>query len=224
MSDIPTSKESPPSQPAGMPGANALVYCRKEGEWFQGCGELKERDPSAAVGVGGYGNLYEERRRDIAERKELSQETPARRQQRPDAPQYDAALQSQQLRLREYEEQQYAAGLQKQQQKLLQYEPQQGQPQSQSSPQRRIGPFTQAEVESLPLVRGIQGPRGLSCTLCTEVLFAAGQGTGRRLPCSHMHHQICISRWLSGRDGRPSDRVDSSSQPSCPVCKAEVRA
>ncbi|CAA0840711.1 RING-H2 finger C1A [Striga hermonthica] len=47
---------------------------------------------------------------------------------------------------------------------------------------------------------------GRDCTVCLERL-----GSGKKLHCGHVFHEICISQWLSAHN-------------SCPVCRRKLES
>ncbi|KAG9449107.1 hypothetical protein H6P81_009072 [Aristolochia fimbriata] len=67
-------------------------------------------------------------------------------------------------------------------------------------------PAAEKFVYNLPTV-ATAGGGGSSCTVCMED-FEPERG-GKRLPCSHVFHESCISSWLSLGD-------------SCPLCRYQL--
>jgi len=69
-----------------------------------------------------------------------------------------------------------------------------------------VQPASQAQITSLP-VPSAGEVAGKDCPVCQEDLHA--EDCTRRMPCGHMYHQDCLSRWLHIHN-------------SCPVCRAPI--
>ena len=65
-------------------------------------------------------------------------------------------------------------------------------------------------VISQELVTTNEGEGGLVCAICHEMISFGERG--RQLPCSHIFHYLCITKWFS-----------SHTQISCPLCRDESR-
>ena len=65
-------------------------------------------------------------------------------------------------------------------------------------------------VISQELVTTKEGEGGLFCAICHEMISIGERG--RQLPCNHIFHYWCITKWFS-----------SHTQISCPLCRDESR-
>ena len=80
-----------------------------------------------------------------------------------------------------------------------------------------VQPASQSQIESLP-VPSLTETAGKECPVCQEELKT--EGKMRRMPCGHMYHEECLTRWLQLHNSCPVCRAAISGQParSVPSC------
>ena len=63
-------------------------------------------------------------------------------------------------------------------------------------------------VANLPTVAAVEG---VICSVCVEGFRAEEKrgGRGKQVPCGHVYHETCISKWLSHSN-------------SCPLCRSTI--
>lgn len=82
-----------------------------------------------------------------------------------------------------------------------------------------VQPASQAQITGLP-VPSAGEIEGKECPICQEDLRT--EGNARRMPCGHIYHQDCLSRWLQLHNSCPVCRAPISGSPSAPVPSCHI--
>ena len=69
-----------------------------------------------------------------------------------------------------------------------------------------VQPASQSQIQGLQTVPGAEAA-GKDCPICQEELTR--EGSYKKMPCGHVYHEQCLTRWLQIHN-------------SCPVCRASV--